>query len=157
MANDKPSDLEVYKAQLVVACAEKEKKASKAKPRKKSKENVNPQAELDWHMGWWHKVETHATCHCVSPYLLSLNIYVRSFSCLSVGQKRRTGTSPSAWLLCIIEDSAAYKVAFNKESSMKCICSLLSLSCCRHNYSTIRDHCSVHLYISVLRQCDGMM
>ena len=44
MANDKPSDLELYKAQLVVAHAEK-KKASKAKPRKKSKENVNPQAD----------------------------------------------------------------------------------------------------------------
>jgi hypothetical protein len=46
MANDKPSDLELYKAQLVVARAEKEKKASKAKPRKKSKENVNPQADM---------------------------------------------------------------------------------------------------------------
>ena len=45
MANDKPSDLELYKAQLVVAHAEKEKKALKAEPRKKSKENVNPQAD----------------------------------------------------------------------------------------------------------------
>ena len=45
MANGKPSsDLELYKAQLVVAHAEKEK-VMKAKSKKKSKENVNPQGD----------------------------------------------------------------------------------------------------------------
>jgi hypothetical protein len=41
------SDLELYKAQLVVARADKEKKASKAGSKKKSKENVNPQGDGD--------------------------------------------------------------------------------------------------------------
>ena len=52
MAKGKLSlDLELYKAQLVVARAEKEKKASKAKSKKKFKENVNPQAEGDEALG----------------------------------------------------------------------------------------------------------